>query len=435
MATVPVFLFIIVRESGQIRSMDVGFPTEEYLSATLVVDQERVPSPDSPAQLMALAAAYPELERRLEAEPGVTAVTFADRLPLMSHPRRRIEVDRGVVASSPSEDVGAHVVRTAAAAPDFFDALDAPILSGRGFHSGNLLPSTRSVIVNQSFVRLILGGSNPIGRRLRYRPLEDGSTSTSEPWYEIVGVVRDMGMAFRAAASGDLSSARSGRKLARPHCRPYEKRSIGLRVTSAVYRHGRRSDTSAPRHRPARSSHRGESPHLHGVLLDHHSHDVGRLAPVAHGGLYDSLLRRLAANARSGDSHRARCQASTRRGCNLSSAAGTGRPGYLDRIGIRERPGNVQWCPLRRDVRLRYHRNMRAGGSQASTKHTPHPAERGVASGSVATCSSSTPPTFNAAVSGDGCETDQLVEGGAQDTPPVGADRSADSDLAYAATA
>lgn len=238
MATVPVFLFVIVGESGQIRSVDVGFPTEEYLSATLVVDQERVPSPDSPAQLLALAAAYPELERRLEAEPGVTAVTFADRLPLMSHPHRRIEVDR----------------------------------------------------------------------------------------------------------------------------------------------------------RPARSSDRGESSHLHGVLLDHRSHDVGRLAPVAHGDLYDSLLRRLAANARSGDSRRARCQASTRRGCNLSSAAGAGRPGYLDRIGIRERPGNVQRCPLRRDVRLCHHRNMRAGGNQARTKHAPHPAERGVASGYVATCSSSTSP-------------------------------------------
>jgi putative ABC transport system permease protein len=55
------------------------------------------------------------------------------------------------------------------------------------------------VIVNQSFVRLVFGDRNPLGRRLRYvhreewdGPREDEKAS---PWYEIVGVVRDMGMA------------------------------------------------------------------------------------------------------------------------------------------------------------------------------------------------------------------------------------------------
>lgn len=207
MAAVPVFLFIIQGEVWQKRALDLGFPTEEYLSATLTVDQERIPSADS-AQIAALAAAYPELERRLEAEPGVTAVTFADRLPLMWHPFYRIEVDEG--GASESEAAVDRGVRAANVAPDFFDALDAPILLGRGFHSGDLPPNARSVVVNQSFVKLVLGGSNPIGRRLRYLPFvwsgsewtstmeePDETTSADAPWYEIVGIVRDMGMHFR----------------------------------------------------------------------------------------------------------------------------------------------------------------------------------------------------------------------------------------------
>ena len=59
-------------------------------------------------------------------------------------------------------------VSWASVALDFFDVLDTPILSGRAFHSGDLQPGARTVIVNQSFAQVVLGGNNPIGRRLRY---------------------------------------------------------------------------------------------------------------------------------------------------------------------------------------------------------------------------------------------------------------------------
>jgi hypothetical protein len=54
-------------------------------------------------------------------------------------------------------------------------------------------------MVNQSFVRLVLGDGSAIGRRVRYtsfdegRPLQDPD---NEPWYEIVGVVPDLGMSY-----------------------------------------------------------------------------------------------------------------------------------------------------------------------------------------------------------------------------------------------
>jgi hypothetical protein len=86
-------------------------------------------------------------------------------------------------------------VSSASVALDFFDVLDTPILSGRGFHSGDLLPGARTVIVNQSFAQVVLGGSNPIGRRFRYSaPTQQSATkSTTEPWQHVVGVVGDFG--------------------------------------------------------------------------------------------------------------------------------------------------------------------------------------------------------------------------------------------------
>jgi len=199
MAIIPLFLFIIQGERGMaIRATNTGLAAEQYLSATIAMDRNRVPAA-SRDTLARFAAAAQELERRLEAEPGVTGVTIADRLPPMDHSARRIDLDEGGAAPL-NEHFGYRRVSSARVALDFFDVLDAPILSGRAFHSGDLLPGVQTVIVNQSFVRLVLGGNNPIGRRFRYGDVEgrNGATSAAEPWHEIVGVVADLGIAPEA---------------------------------------------------------------------------------------------------------------------------------------------------------------------------------------------------------------------------------------------
>jgi predicted lysophospholipase L1 biosynthesis ABC-type transport system permease subunit len=53
------------------------------------------------------------------------------------------------------------------------------------------------VIVNRSFVERVMGGRNPIGRYVRYlhhAEWRDPRAADSQPWYEIVGVVPDLGM-------------------------------------------------------------------------------------------------------------------------------------------------------------------------------------------------------------------------------------------------
>ena len=168
MAIVPLFLFIIQGESANALSWtNTGFPGEQYLSATLAMDRDRLPGASRDTFTARFAAAAQELERRLEAEPDVTGVTLADRLPLMDHSTRRIDVDEGSAAPL-NEPFNYRRVSSARVALDFFDVVDAPIISGRSFHSGDLRPGAPTVIVNQSFARLVLGDSNPIGRRLRY---------------------------------------------------------------------------------------------------------------------------------------------------------------------------------------------------------------------------------------------------------------------------
>jgi hypothetical protein len=143
-------------------------------------------------------AAHQELERRLAAEGAVVGVTFAETLPRMYHDRRYIELDDGGAQPKDPRWPG-YLVSSASVGLNYFDVLAAPILMGRGFQAADLTRDARVVIVNESFVRLVLGGRNPIGRRLRRLQVDEMGMTVATgkppwPWYEIIGVVRDLGM-------------------------------------------------------------------------------------------------------------------------------------------------------------------------------------------------------------------------------------------------
>jgi putative ABC transport system permease protein len=136
-----------------------------------------------------LGRTYTELERRVIAELEVAGLTFADRLPGTLHPRWRIEVDG---EEAPRTSARGHSVSSALVAPNFFEVVGAPILAGRAFTAADVESVPSPVIVNQSFVDQVLGGRNPVGRRIRRARVED--TQEVGPWFDIVGMVRDLGM-------------------------------------------------------------------------------------------------------------------------------------------------------------------------------------------------------------------------------------------------
>jgi predicted permease len=215
----PAAAFIVRRDAVQIETVDVGFPAREFLSVRLEMDRDPPPGAPQDSSMAAFRSrfrtTYEELQRRVAAEPGVASIAFANRLPLMYHPHRIVDVDEGGAAPIDPRWPSGYRISAASVTPDFFAAVNAPILSGRGFRVSDHAidmgePGSRgstggAVIVNQSFVRLVMGGRNPIGRRVRYVEMEewDGPELTEErqlPWYEIVGVVRDVGMAIGADA-------------------------------------------------------------------------------------------------------------------------------------------------------------------------------------------------------------------------------------------
>lgn len=133
-----------------------------------------------------LASVQATLVQRLEAEPGVRAVTVAEALPRMDHTSRPIEVEGGEYG----EGSGGRWVRTVRVDAGFFRALERPVLAGRGFDASDAEAAVPPIIVNTVFVEEMLGGTEPLGRRIRFSRGVPGEA----PWHEIVGVVGHLGV-------------------------------------------------------------------------------------------------------------------------------------------------------------------------------------------------------------------------------------------------
>jgi putative ABC transport system permease protein len=200
----PIITFAVQRDMSRIRTYEVGFAAERYLSARLEMDRESVATLGDTSRAAFLAhvqATYDQLEQRLLRDPAVAGVTFASNVPRRYHGWNQIEMDEGAVV--PLDTARGHRVSNASIAPDYFEVLDTEVLSGRAFHSADAVSDARVVIVNEPFVEKVLGGKNAVGRRVRYVSGEsERAHLESAPWYEIVGVAPDLGMTSGYGSAG-----------------------------------------------------------------------------------------------------------------------------------------------------------------------------------------------------------------------------------------
>jgi predicted permease len=179
-----------------------GFAAEQFLTAQLHLDREGAAAEDPAKSRAEFPTRYAEVEaelvRRLEAQPGVEDAVLVSDLPVHDFVDAvRMEADFAADAA------GHEMVGTASATyrvvmsrvdTGFFRAFDIPLLAGRRFEASDVSADATGVIVNRSFVEQLLGGADPLGRRVR-RAARSSDASPNHvpagPWYEIVGVVPD----------------------------------------------------------------------------------------------------------------------------------------------------------------------------------------------------------------------------------------------------
>ena len=137
------------------------------------------------------------LVQRLEEQPEVAAVTFAERLPgASSEARVVLQAERVGGPAGANEPLATIRTRVNQIAPNLLDVLGVPVLVGRGFTAADMSRDSPAVIVDQAFADRVAPGENVIGRRFRF-PAPEEATEPN-PWMEIVGVVPVFSNTFTA---------------------------------------------------------------------------------------------------------------------------------------------------------------------------------------------------------------------------------------------
>jgi predicted permease len=187
----PLAMKVVRAESDQISSYDFGFPSQQYLGVQLAIDgppTETLTAEGAAAMRTRFSTSLEALRRRLEVHPGIAGVTVVEHLPGNEHAPRRAQV-----VSLP--ELPPRWVATTSIHPSYFATLQAPMIAGRAFTNADLSADARVVIVDKAFADLVMPGRNAVGHRVRLSSGQAADSNTAGlPWYEIVGVVKELGM-------------------------------------------------------------------------------------------------------------------------------------------------------------------------------------------------------------------------------------------------
>ncbi len=134
-----------------------------------------------------LAQLYQRMFDRIEAVPGVQAVTFSHNALLSEDWNSRVVFLRAALSAAPdaegrikpSGESYIHQVRE-----NFLEAIGVPLLAGRALKPSDDAKAPKVVVVNQTFANKYFPDENPIGKRFTF--------DTKKPdEIEIVGLARD----------------------------------------------------------------------------------------------------------------------------------------------------------------------------------------------------------------------------------------------------
>ena len=164
---------LFVRSLRNLTTLNVGFQQSGILVTN--VDFQRLHLPEE-----RFTEYKRDLVKRVQAIPGVESAANAMLVPFGGSAWNEDVLLEG-------SDTDAGVVWLNYLGPGYFQAIGTPLLTGRDFDDRDTATSGKVAIVNQAFVRKILKGADPLGKRFRIHE----PPGKPRPLYEIVGVAAD----------------------------------------------------------------------------------------------------------------------------------------------------------------------------------------------------------------------------------------------------
>lgn len=199
------FLPLAVSQAGSVRcggpfaacgDFGTDFAADDYVTAQLGRDAIVPRTPEERAQFFeGSRRLFEEVKDRIAADPAVRGVALASGLSAMNHILAPVEF----VGDGPGPPVSGRA-RILLVDQSYLELMNATVAAGQPLGPADFGPDSRSVVVNEAFVDVVLGGRNPVGGRLRFAEREPGSEASivkipaDGTSVEIIGVVGNPGI-------------------------------------------------------------------------------------------------------------------------------------------------------------------------------------------------------------------------------------------------
>ena len=155
---------------------DVAFERRDYLVAQFE------PNTDGEPDATATYRHREEFLRRLRQAPAVANATYTNFLPGSDSARPEYEFDNAIFS-----------LRVSHIGPDFFETFGRELIAGRLFTPAEIESGANVAVVDESFVRFVLGGRSAVGQQVR----EVADSGAKGEWIEIIGVTTDISTSAR----------------------------------------------------------------------------------------------------------------------------------------------------------------------------------------------------------------------------------------------
>ena len=166
---------LFTRSLNNLKRIDLGMRPANLIAFSIAPDLNGY----SPQRTIAL---FDSLHQRLEAQPGVEAVTesvieaFAG-----SNSSSNVTVEGYTAQEDEDTTSGQNLIGS-----NYFSAMGIPLLKGREFNMSDTATSQPVAVINESFVRRFFGDREPVGAKFAF-----GSGDKIKPDIQIIGVVKD----------------------------------------------------------------------------------------------------------------------------------------------------------------------------------------------------------------------------------------------------
>jgi putative ABC transport system permease protein len=172
----------MIRSFLNVYRAQLGIKPDHILTMRLPLPPAKYATPASQI------AFHTQLKERTEAIPGVETVAISNFLPTGGS----LTIPYEFAGAPPVDEKQRPTLSALVVSPEYFRAVDAPILAGRGFTDADVVSGPPVVIVNQRFVAKYWPGQDPLGKRLRLfdgPPGPGGGAQATKDWLTVIGVV------------------------------------------------------------------------------------------------------------------------------------------------------------------------------------------------------------------------------------------------------